>query len=116
MHRNFKIADSVTAGQVAHRVPGKKQDGSGFAGCIAHVAQGALLVCRETVFQKIDVIGHSVSCFRLDFHSQVPDAVALTVGSSIGCKPYLNTSRPGLLCSSAPNLRLFPFPATISSL
>ena len=51
MHRNFKIADGVAAGQVAHRIPGKKQNCARLAGSLAHMAQGALLVSRQTVFQ-----------------------------------------------------------------
>jgi hypothetical protein len=87
MHRNFKIADGVAAGQVAHHIPGKKQNCACFAGSIAHMAQGALLVRRQTVFQKIDVVGHSVFLLpALDFHSQVPDAVAFTAISGIGYK------------------------------
>jgi len=33
MHRYLKIAHRVPAGQVAHRVPGEKEDRTGFARC-----------------------------------------------------------------------------------
>ena len=44
MHRHFKIANGMAAGQVAHRVPGEKQDGADLECYLAQVAQGALLV------------------------------------------------------------------------
>src|ERR1035438_5874963 len=64
MNRNFKTADSLAAGQFTDSVACQKENGSSFASCLAQVAQGALLVGRQPVFQKIDVVGHSVSCFR----------------------------------------------------
>jgi hypothetical protein len=58
MNRHFNISYSVAAGKVADGIAGEKQNHFGFAGCVAQVAQRALLVCRQPVFQKVDVIGH----------------------------------------------------------
>ena len=44
MNRHFKIADGVAAGQVAHRIPGQKQDHSCLAGRLAQLPQCVLLV------------------------------------------------------------------------
>ena len=41
MDRYFKLAHSVAAGQVTYRVPGQKENYSGFARCLAQLAQRA---------------------------------------------------------------------------
>ena len=54
----------MAAGQVADGIAGQEKEHSGFTGCIAHPVQCVLLVGRQPVIQKVDVIGHSASCFR----------------------------------------------------
>ena len=65
MHRNLKVAYRVAAGQVAHRISGQKENGFSLASRFAQLSQSILLVGRQPVFQKIDVIRHSDSCFQL---------------------------------------------------
>ena len=60
MNSNLDVAHRVTAGQVADGVPGQEQDHFGLAGGVAQVAQGASLIGRKPVFQKVDVVRHSV--------------------------------------------------------
>jgi hypothetical protein len=44
MNRHFKIANSVSAGQIAHRVAGKEQDEPRLARSLAQLAQRVPLI------------------------------------------------------------------------
>jgi hypothetical protein len=44
MNCNFKVAHSVAAGQIAHRIAGQEQDHFGLAGRFAQLPQRILLV------------------------------------------------------------------------
>ena len=57
---HFDVANRVAAGQVADCIPGEKQNHLGLAGRLAQMPQGALLIGREPVFQKVDIVRHSV--------------------------------------------------------
>ena len=87
MDRNFKIAHRMAAGQVAHRVAGEEQDRSGFSRCLPQLAQSVSLIGRQPVFQKVDVVGHPGSCFRLSSRSQVSDVVTVRKKTGRDCKP-----------------------------
>jgi hypothetical protein len=64
MHRYFKFPHSMAAGQVTNGIAGQEKDHSGFMSRFAQLAQRVLLVRRQPVFQKIDVVGHCVPCFQ----------------------------------------------------
>ena len=61
MHRNFKLADGVAAGEVAYRIPGKKENGSRHRVQLPQLRKGIALVGREPVFQQVNVVGHALS-------------------------------------------------------
>src|SRR5208282_6144944 len=43
MNRNFKIANSMAAGQIPNCVAGQEENHANFAGCLAQLAQSVLL-------------------------------------------------------------------------
>src|ERR1035438_10380089 len=96
MNRHFKFAHSMAAGQIAYRIPGQEQDHSSFSRCRAQLAKSVLLVGRQPVFQKINVVWHSVPCFRRlqplpGNPLQVPDAVTLTAQMAEAAKQYIRS-------------------------
>ena len=58
----FKIARCMAAGQIAHRIAGQEKNHSRLAGSFAQLPQRVLLVRREPVFQKVNVVWHSSLC------------------------------------------------------
>jgi hypothetical protein len=63
MNSYFKVANSVTAGQIAHRIAGQEKDHFRFAGGLPQQPQGISLVWGKPVFQKVNVVGHPAPLF-----------------------------------------------------
>jgi hypothetical protein len=61
MNRDFKVADGMAAGEIADGIAGEKEEHAGFDGSFTKQAQSVTLVGRKPVFQKVDVVGHSMS-------------------------------------------------------
>ena len=57
---HFNVANCMPGGEIADSVTGEKQNHFGFAGCLSQVPQGAPLIGRKPVFQKVDIVRHSV--------------------------------------------------------
>jgi hypothetical protein len=112
MNCNFKIAHGVAASQIADRVAGEKQDHLRLAGSLAQLPQGMLLIGREPVFQKVNVIGHvffllpacsaSAPCLR----AQVTHVVTVTLRPAEAAKQYIITNVFAWLAYIAPEMQL----------
>src|SRR5450631_1481743 len=77
----------MTARQVANCVSREKQEIAGFAGGFAKLPKGVSLVGGQSVFKKIDVVGHSAPASTMLNPCQVADAAMLTAHYARGCKP-----------------------------
>src|SRR5215472_1267513 len=96
MDGDFDVADGMTAGKVPDGIPGKEQDHFRLAGSFAEVPEGTLLIGREPIFQKVDVVRHSL-VLEQTLLVQVSDAVALTPDAADVANLYVIITCPGWL-------------------
>ena len=98
MNCHFKIPNGMSAGQIPDGIARQKQDHTRLARGFAQMLEGALLVSRQTVFQKVDIIGHQIFLLSPSLNSnlqllrQVTHAVTLRPLIARIAKQYINTN------------------------